>query len=127
MKRITRTQAIEELTEETLRHYLEHAESELRHFIQFGVIGFEDLSNEGLAAEYMEIFGEEVEIVNVKVFNSTVSLAKYVYDEYTLNEFIELLGNIRLGVTEGTMLEKLVSYHNLVRKIDNHYELKLED
>ena len=127
MKRITRTQAIEELTEETLQYYLEHAEMELRNFIQFGTIGFEDLSNEELADEYTEVFGEEVEIADVKVFRSTVELAQYVYDEYTLNEFIRLLDNIRLGATEGTMLEKLVSHHNLVRKIDNYYELKIED
>ena len=128
MKRITRTQAIEELTEETLQYYLEHAEMELRNFIQFGTIGFEDLSNEELADEYMEVFGEEVEIANVKVFKSTVSLAQYVYDEYTFKEFMELLDNIRLGATEGTMLEKLVSYHGSVNRLGkNYYELKIED
>ena len=128
MKRITRTQAIKELTEETLQYYLEHAEMELRNFIQFGTIGFEDLSNEELADEYMEVFGEEVEIADVKVFRSTVELAQYVYDEYTLNEFIRLLDNIRLGATEGTMLEKLVSYHGSVNRLGkNYYELKIED
>ena len=128
MKRITRTQAIEELTEETLQYYMEHAEMELRNFIQFGTIGFEDISNEELADEYTEVFGEEVEIADVKVFRSTVELAQYVYDEYTLNEFIRLLDTIRLGALEGTMLEKLVSYHHSVNRLGkNYYELKLED
>ena len=128
MKRITRTQAIKELTEETLQYYLEHAEMELRNFIQFGTIGFEDLSNEELADEYTEVFGEEVEIADVKVFKSTVALAQYVYDEYTFKEFMELLDNIRLGATEGTMLEKLVSYHGSVNRLGkNYYELKIED
>ena len=128
MKRITRTQAIEELTEDTLRGHLDLPESSLRHFIQFGVIGFEDFSNEELAAEYMEFFGEEVEIADVKVFKSTVELAQYVYDEYTLNEFIRLLDTIRLGALEGTMLEKVVSYHHSVTRLGkNYYELKLED
>jgi|SRR5699024_5333598 len=128
MKRITRTQAIEELTEEMFQYYLEHPEVGLRHLIQFGGIGFEDFSNDDLAAEYTEVFGEEVEIADVKVFKSTVSLAQYVYDEYTLNEFIGLLDNIRLGATEGTMLEKLVSYHGSVNRLGkNYYEFKLED
>ena len=128
MKRITRTQAIEELTEETLRGHLDHPEFGLRHFIQFGVIGFEDFSNEELADEYTEFFGEDVEIADVKVFKSTVELAQYVYDEYTLNEFIRLLDTIRLGALEGTMLEKVVSYHHSVTRLGkNYYELKLED
>lgn len=61
MERITRTQAIEKLTEETLQYYLGHQEI-LRESIQFGNIGFEALSNEELVLEYTQAFEEEVEI-----------------------------------------------------------------
>lgn len=62
MKRITRTQAIEELTTEALQYYLEHLEI-LEQSIELGSIGFGNLSNEELVLEYMEVFEEEVEIV----------------------------------------------------------------
>lgn len=60
MKRITRTQAIEELTEETFQYHLNNPEIGLRYYIQFGNIGFADLSNEDLVAEYNEVFDENV-------------------------------------------------------------------
>ena len=61
MESITRKQAIEKLTEETLQYYLGHPEI-LRESIQFGNIGFEALSNEELVLEYTQAFEEEVEI-----------------------------------------------------------------
>lgn len=61
MESITRKQAIEKLTEETLQYYLGHLEI-LRESIQFGNIGFEALSNEELVLEYTQAFEEEVEI-----------------------------------------------------------------
>ena len=131
MKKMTREELIDFMVEDELDTMsMEDLVYNFEYAMKHGTRGYSEYSNEELENAYSLAMDEEVRIVEVKEFDSALGVARYVFDEMSVNDLITLLDNTVIhdrGVNT-SLLGMLLDKHDRIKKGNGHkYQFIVED
>ena len=131
MKKMTREELIDFMVEDEIDTMsMDDLVCNFEDAIKNGTRGYSEYSNEELENAYALAMDEEVQIVEVIKFVSAFGVARYVFDEMSVNDLINLLDNTVIhdrGVNT-SLLEMLLDKHDRVKKGNGHkYQFIIED
>ena len=97
MKNMTREELVDFMVEDEVGTMsMEDLVYNFENAIKFGTRGYSEYSNKELEEAYLLSMGEAVRIIEVKEFENADEIAKYVYEELTKAELIELMNDTRV-------------------------------
>ena len=131
MKKMTREELVDFMVEDEVGTIsMEDLVYNFEYSIKFGTRGYSEYSNKELEEAYLLAMDEEVRIVEVKEFENAKEIAKYVYEELTKTELIELMNDTRIFNNDvgKYAIDILLKKNNRVRKtIEGKYQFIIED
>ena len=131
MKKMTREELVDFMVEDEVDTIsMEDLVYNFEHAVKFGTRGYSEYSNKELEEAYLLAMDEEVRIVEVKEFENAEEIAKYVYEELTKAELIELMNDTRIFNNDvgKYAIDVLLKKNNRVRKtIEGKYQFIIED
>ena len=131
MKKMTREELVDFMVEDEVDTMsMEDLVYNFKNAVKFGTRGYSEYSNKELEEAYLLAMDEEVRIVEVKEFENAKEIAKYVYEELTKTELIELMNDTRIFNNDvgKYAIDILLKKNNRVRKtIEGKYQFIIED
>ena len=131
MKKMTREELVDFMVEDEVDTIsMEDLVYNFEYAVKFGTRGYSEYSNKELEEAYLLAMGEEVRIIEVKEFENAKEIAKYVYEELTKTELIELMNDTRIFNNDvgKYAIDVLLKKNNRVRKtIEGKYQFIIED
>lgn len=119
MKKMTREELIDFMVEDELDMMsMEDLAYNFEYAMKHGTRGYSEYSNEELESAYALAMDEEVQIVEVREFDNALGVAKYIFDELSVNDLIALLDVTIIhdrGVNT-SLLEMLLDRHDRVKR-----------
>ena len=131
MKKMTREELVDFMVEDEVDAMsMEDLVYNFENAIKSGTRGYSEYSNKELEEAYLLAMDEEVRIVEVKEFENAKEIAKYVYEELTKTELIELMNDTRIFNNDvgKYAIDILLKKNNRVRKtMEGKYQFIIED
>ena len=131
MKKMTREDLVDFMVEDEVDAMsMEDLVYNFENAIKSGTRGYSEYSNKELEEAYLLAMDEEVRIVEVKEFENAKEIAKYVYEELTKTELIELMNDTRIFNNDvgKYAIDILLKKNNRVRKtMEGKYQFIIED
>lgn len=131
MKKMTREELVDFMVEDEVDTMsMEDLVYNFENAVKFGTRGYSEYSNEELENAYALAMDEDVQVVEVLEFENAEEIAKYVYEELTKTELIELMNDTRIFNNDvgKYAIDILLKKNNRVRKtIEGKYQFIIED
>ena len=131
MKKMTREELVDFMVGDELDTMsVEDLVYNFENAIKSGTRGYSEYSDKELEEAYLLAMDEEVRIVEVKEFENAKEIAKYVYEELTKTELIELMNDTRIFNNDvgKYAIDILLKKNNRVRKtMEGKYQFIIED
>ena len=131
MKKMTREELVDFMVEDEVDAMsMEDLVYNFENAIKSGTRGYSEYSNKELEEAYLLAMDEEVRIVEVKEFENAKEIARYVYEELTKTELIELMNDTRIFNNDvgKYAIDILLKKNNRVRKtMEGKYQFIIED
>ena len=131
MKKMTREELVDFMVGDELDTMsVEDLVYNFENAIKSGTRGYSEYSNEELENAYALAMDEDVQVVEVLEFENAKEIAKYVYEELTKTELIELMNDTRIFNNDvgKYAIDILLKKNNRVRKtMEGKYQFIIED
>ena len=131
MKKMTREELVDFMVEDEVDTMsMEDLVYNFENAVKFGTRGYSEYSNEELENAYALAMDEDVQVVEVLEFENAEEIAKYVYEELTKTELIELMNDTRIFNNDvgKYAIDILLKKNNRVRKtMEGKYQFIIED